>query len=72
MTRRHNRAEEVGFFNLPLAKWVVGVLGVLIGIAGKESLVGLTLRQTRSEIAGFVRDEEQPVIYPGDQWFNRN
>jgi hypothetical protein len=50
--------EEVAFFSLPQAKWVVGVLSMLIAVVGRDSLLGLMLRQTHAEINGIVRDEE--------------
>jgi hypothetical protein len=46
------------FFSLSQAKWVMGVLSMLIAVVGRESLLGLILRQTRSEIASIVRNEE--------------
>jgi hypothetical protein len=51
--------DDPSFFNLKQAKWVVGILGFLIGVVGKESLVGLILRQSRAEIVSLVRGEEQ-------------
>ncbi|HEV3260315.1 MAG TPA: hypothetical protein VG013_25900 [Gemmataceae bacterium] len=50
--------ESAAFFNLPHARWVVGVLSMLIAVVGKDSLLGLILAQSRSEIAGLVRDRE--------------
>jgi hypothetical protein len=72
MIRSHRSAEETDFFNLPLAKWVLGVLAMLIAVVGKESLVGLILRQTRSEIADLVRDEEQGTDTSRDAWYMNN
>ena len=51
-------SDEASFFSLPQAKWVVGVLSMVIAVVGKGSLLGLILRQARSEIARIVRDEE--------------
>jgi hypothetical protein len=51
--------DESTFFSLPQARWVVGVLSMLIAVVGRESLLGLILRQARFEINGFVRDEEK-------------
>jgi hypothetical protein len=34
---------------------------MLIAVVGRESLLGLILRQTRSEIVSLVRDEEPDV-----------
>ena len=33
------------------------MLSMLIAVVGKDSLLGLILRQTRSEISSIVRDE---------------
>jgi hypothetical protein len=51
-------SDESSFFNLSQARWVTRVLGLLIATVGKESLVGLILRQARSEIVTIVRHEE--------------
>jgi hypothetical protein len=45
---------------------------MLVTLVGEESLLGLILRQTRSEIASLVRDEERTADYPSDQWFKYN
>jgi hypothetical protein len=58
MARKHPSADEIEFFNLAHARWVIGVLGMLIAVVGKDSLVGLLLRQTRREIDSLIRDEE--------------
>ena len=58
MARNNTSEPEVSFFNLAHAKWVAGVLSMLIAVVGRESLLGLILRQTRSEINSLVRDEE--------------
>ncbi len=58
MARTIPSTDEESFFNLPHAKWVLGVLSMLIAVVGRESLLGLILRQTRTEIASIVRDEE--------------
>ncbi len=58
MIRKYQPAEEVEFFNLPMAQWVIRVLSLLIAVVGEESLLGLILRQTRSEIASLVQDEQ--------------
>jgi hypothetical protein len=72
MIRKPARQEDVEIFSLPLARWSIGVLGMMIAVVGKESLLGLILRQTRSEIASLVRDEQGPARYPGDHWFQNN
>ena len=58
MARMKPSREEPSFFSLPQAKWVVGVLSMLIAVVGRDSLLGLILRQTRSEITSIVQDEE--------------
>jgi hypothetical protein len=63
MANPHVRSEEQ-FFSLPQAKWVVGVLSMAIAVVGRETLLGLILRQARSEVAGIVRDEEAPGADP--------
>jgi hypothetical protein len=59
MIRKQVPADDPEIFNLKLARWVLGVLGMLIGVVGKESLLGLILRQTRAEIGSLIRSEEQ-------------
>ena len=58
MRRAKTPSDEESFFSLPQARWVIGVLSMLIAVVGRESLLGLILRQTRSEINSIVRDEE--------------
>ncbi len=57
MASPHPSSEEASFFSLPHAKWVIGVLNMTIAVVGRDSLLGLILSQTRSEIAEIVRDE---------------
>jgi hypothetical protein len=61
MARKQTMTREAPFFNVAQAKWVVGVLSMLVAVVGKESLLGLLLRQTRFEITSLVRDEEEHV-----------
>ncbi len=49
MARTNTSSNESCFFNLAHAKWVAGVLGMLIAVVGEDSLLGLLLRQTRLE-----------------------
>ena len=58
MAKKNPFANEVSFFNLAHARWVIGVLGMLIAVVGKESLLGLLLRQTRFEIDSLIQDED--------------
>jgi hypothetical protein len=67
MMDRGKSAQDADFFSVPLAQWVIGVLSMLIGVVGKESLLGLILRQTRSEIASFVRDEQGSPEFSRDE-----
>jgi hypothetical protein len=46
------------FINPQHARWLIGVLGMLIGVVGKKSLLGLILGQTRSEIGTLLKAEE--------------
>ncbi len=55
---RKKQPEEETFFNIAHARWVLGVLGMLIAVVGKNSLLGLLLRQTRREIDSLIQDEE--------------
>jgi hypothetical protein len=57
MIEKNQSADEASFFNIPHARWVIGVLSMLIAVVGKESLVGLLLRQTRREIDALIQDE---------------
>jgi hypothetical protein len=62
MARANPSPDETSFFSLQHAKWVTGVLSMLIAVVGKESLLGLILRQTRSEITSIIRDEEPDPV----------
>jgi hypothetical protein len=57
MARAKPPSGEESFFSLSHARWVLGVLSMVIAVVGRDSLLGLILRQTRSEIASIVRDE---------------
>src|SRR5436190_224616 len=43
-----------GFVNMRQARWLIGVLGMLMAVVGKDSLLGLILGQTRREVASLV------------------
>ncbi len=58
MIRKNTSSDDDSFFNIAHARWVIGVLSMLIAVVGKESLVGLLLRQTRREIDGLIKDEQ--------------
>ena len=57
MARANTSSKQASFFDLSLAKWVAGVLNMLVAVVGRESLLGLILRQTRSEINSLVQGE---------------
>jgi hypothetical protein len=58
MARMNPSCDDSSFFSLSHAKWVAGVLSMLVAVVGRDSLLGLILRQTRSEITSIIRDEE--------------
>ena len=58
MARTTSTSHDASFFNVAQGKWVVGVLSMMIAVVGRESLLGLILRQTRSEINSIVADED--------------
>jgi hypothetical protein len=62
MARMHTSVEETPFFSVPQARWVVGVLSMLIAVVGKESLLGLVLRQARFEINSLLREEQPDAV----------
>jgi len=57
MAKVNGDSKAAPFFNLPHARWVVSVLNMLVAVVGRDSLLGLLLRQTRSEIESIIRDE---------------
>jgi hypothetical protein len=64
VARMHTSMDEVPFLNLRHARWALGVLKLIIAVAGEETLVGLIVRQARSELASVLRDEQQVAIKP--------
>jgi hypothetical protein len=58
MAAVNTSSQKNSIFNLSHAKWVARVLGMLIAVVGRDSLLGIILRQTRSEIGSIVQDEE--------------
>ena len=61
MAKSRSTPQEASFFSLPKARWVVGVLSMLIAVVGRRSLLGLILRQARSEITSIVQHEQPPA-----------
>ncbi len=72
MTRTNPSANEVAFFHRPHAKWVVGVLNMLIAVVGEESLLGLLLRQTRFEIGSLLREDQPAAFLPKAAQYKNN
>jgi hypothetical protein len=64
VARMHTSQNEVPFLNLRHAKWAVGVLKLVIAVAGEDSLVGLIVRQARAELVSVLREEQQPEFKP--------
>jgi hypothetical protein len=62
MASLNRSAEGAPFFSLGHARWVVGVLNMLIAVVGPDSLLGLILRQTRTEITSVIRDESPDPV----------
>jgi hypothetical protein len=72
MKKHDPSANDVSFFNVAQARWVTGVLSMLIAVVGKESLLGLLLRQTRFEINSLLNDEEPTSILERAGRFREN
>ena len=59
MGKKSSLVGDTAFFNLPHARWVIGVLSMLIAVVGRDSVVGLILRQARFEVTSLVREAER-------------
>jgi hypothetical protein len=57
MNTLKSQSRQASFFNPSHAKWVAGVLGMLIAVVGRDSLIGHILRQTRAEITSIEPGE---------------
>jgi hypothetical protein len=64
VARTHALKDEGSFLNIRHAKWAVGVLNLIVAVAGEESLVGLIVRQARSELVSVLRDERRAAFKP--------
>jgi hypothetical protein len=64
VARMHASKDEVPFLNVRHAKWAVGVLKLVIAVVGEDSLVGLIVRQARSELVSVLRDEQEVTLKP--------
>ena len=58
MKRTRISAPQANPTNLRQARWLVGVLGLLIAVVGKDTLLGLILVQTRREIGSLIHHGE--------------
>jgi hypothetical protein len=65
-------ANQSPVINLRHGRWLLGVLAMLIGVVGKESLLGLILGQTRQEISSLVRAGENGDAGAPKAWFLNN
>ena len=58
MKRARISAPQSNLANLRQARWLVGVLGLLIAVVGKDTMLGLILVQTRMEIGSLIHQCE--------------
>jgi hypothetical protein len=72
MKRTTTSTDHSTLVNLDHARWLIGVLGMLIAVLGKESLLGLILGQTRQEIGSLVRAEQEDMVRDRDRWHLNN
>ncbi len=63
---------QTATFNVKQARWLCGVLAMLIGVVGKQSLLGIILCQARGEIFSLVRSEDAGTGPSADPWFTGN
>jgi hypothetical protein len=59
MSKLRRPNEEADLCDLRHARWLIGVLEMLIRVVGRQSLLGIILQQSRCEIISLVRDEER-------------
>jgi hypothetical protein len=70
--KSHASAKQSTFFNVKQARWLCGVLGMLIGVVGKESLLGLILLQAHAEVRSLVSAEGNGAGPSADPWYLSN
>ena len=70
--KSHPSLAQTNSFNLKQARWMCGVLAMLIGVVGKESLLGMILGQARGEVVSLVHSEEAGTGPSADPWFAGN
>jgi hypothetical protein len=61
MARTKLSPEQLPFLNVSHARWVIGVLNLLVAVVGRDTLLGLLLRQTRSEIASVIQETASDI-----------
>jgi hypothetical protein len=54
------------------ARWVHGVLGMLIAVVGKDTMLGMVLGQTQREVRSLVEVAEQGTPPSWDSWYLDN
>jgi hypothetical protein len=64
VARMQTSRDEAPFLNLRHARWAVGVLKLVVAVVGEDSLVGLIVRQARSELVSVLRDEQGTSFKP--------
>jgi hypothetical protein len=72
MARTTSPSREAPFLNVSQAGWVVRALTMLIAVVGRDSLLGLILRQARSEITSVVQPDEPGAARAGTKSYINN
>jgi hypothetical protein len=62
--------ESSTLFDPRHARWLLGVLGTLIAVVGADNLLGVILRQARSEIASLI--DAEPNAPAPKVWYSNN
>ncbi len=71
MAKKPSVVLDPAFLNLTHARWVAGVLSKLIAVVGQDSLVGLILRQARSEVTSLVTEKDRkPTVQTVARYLN--
>lgn len=65
-------SDRSAFYNLGQARWVACVLNMAIAVVGRDSLLGLLLRQTRAEVLSLIEDEGKHKLRARAACFENN